>query len=199
MRLAIGSKRPEDDTTAEPPARVVRELKSIVQEHIDFVWRVLRRLGLSPSDAEDATQQVFMVAARKKIEGPPALERSFLYGTAIRIASNVRRARRRHREGDQQPISENLESADPGPDRLAELGQARALLDELLAKLPEELAKVLILVEIEQLTLPEVARLEGLPIGTASSRLRRARFQFRKLLHGVEHRNPFASEKRDAG
>ena len=34
-----------------------------VDTQLDFVWRSLRRLGLSPADADDATQQVFWVAA----------------------------------------------------------------------------------------------------------------------------------------
>ena len=34
-------------------------------EHYDFVWRVLRRSGLAPAAADDATQQVFLVVGRR--------------------------------------------------------------------------------------------------------------------------------------
>jgi RNA polymerase sigma-70 factor (ECF subfamily) len=74
--------------------------------------------------------------------------------------------------------------------------RAWALLDELLAELPEELARVLALAEIEQVEVPEIAALEKIPVGTAASRLRRARALFRELLAGVQHRNPFGSEER---
>jgi len=82
----------------------------------------------------------------------------------------------------------------PWPDQLAELARAQALLDELLAELPEELARCLFLAEIEQCSVPEVAELEGIPVGTAASRLRRARQEFRALLEREAHRNPLRQE-----
>jgi RNA polymerase sigma-70 factor (ECF subfamily) len=64
-------------------------------------------------------------------------------------------------------------------------------LDELLTKLPGDLQRVLILAEVEQLELPEIAELERIPRGTAASRLRRARQRFNKLVQGARERNPF--------
>jgi RNA polymerase sigma-70 factor (ECF subfamily) len=57
--------------------------------------------------------------------------------------------------------------------------------------LPDELRRVLVLVEIEQLEVAQVAAVEGIPIGTAASRLRRARQLFREALERVPQRNPF--------
>ena len=76
----------------------LRTVPGIVRAEIGFVWRVLRRLGLSEADADDATQQVFVVAARRKEELQPGKERSFLYGAAQRVAANRRRSQRRSRE-----------------------------------------------------------------------------------------------------
>ena len=53
---------------------------------------------------------------------------------------------------------------------------------------------MLVLAEIEQLEVPEIAALEGLPVGTAASRLRVAREQFRVLLEAARDRNPFVEE-----
>src|SRR6187402_1393366 len=77
-----------------------RELSidSLVAQHYGFIWRVLRGLGLSRADAEDATQQVFMIAARKLDSIDPARARSFVYGAALRVANNTRRGLRRRRE-----------------------------------------------------------------------------------------------------
>jgi DNA-directed RNA polymerase specialized sigma24 family protein len=77
------------------------------------------------------------------------------------------------------------------PERCAELSRACSLLDELLAALPDPLRRVLVLAEIEQLEVAEIAALERIPTGTAASRLRRARSQFSALLRRNAHRNPF--------
>jgi DNA-directed RNA polymerase specialized sigma24 family protein len=53
---------------------------------------------------------------------------------------------------------------------------------------------MLVLAEIEQLEVPEIAKLEGVPVGTATSRLRVARQQFRSLLEAARHRNPFRDQ-----
>ncbi|MCA9708811.1 MAG: sigma-70 family RNA polymerase sigma factor, partial [Myxococcales bacterium] len=39
--------------------------RPVYREHHRFVWRCLRRLGLSPDDADDAMQDVFVVVYRR--------------------------------------------------------------------------------------------------------------------------------------
>jgi RNA polymerase sigma-70 factor (ECF subfamily) len=161
-----------------------------VRAEFKWVWRVLRRLGLSPADADDATQQVFLVVARRSAEVPRARSRSFLYQTAIRVTANAVRSLRRRRDVPSEDLGEHW-AHEPPLDELLEQRRARRLLDELLAQLPPELARVLVLAEIEQLTAQQIAELEGLPAGTVSSRLRRARAQFYRLLEQAQQRNPF--------
>jgi RNA polymerase sigma-70 factor (ECF subfamily) len=60
------------------------------------------------------------------------------------------------------------------------------LLDGLLARLPEDLAEVFVLFELEELTMAEIARLLDLPPGTVASRLRRARERFDGLCRELE-------------
>jgi RNA polymerase sigma-70 factor (ECF subfamily) len=167
---------------------------SLVALHYRFVWRVLRGFGLSPSDAEDAAQQVFMIAARKLDSIDPHRARSFVYGAALRVANNARRGLRRRREVLGEENMEIIEPAEQGPETLAELGKARALLSELLDQLSDQHRRVLVLADIEQLEVPEIAELEGLPVGTTASRLRVARQRFRALLEAAHHRNPFSDE-----
>jgi RNA polymerase sigma-70 factor (ECF subfamily) len=164
----------------------------LVHRHLDFVWRALRRLGLSPSDADDASQQVFMIAARQLAQVPAGKERAFLYGTARRIAANARRKQRRRREAPGK-LADELEAFGALPDERVELERAAALLDDLLGQLPEELRRVLVLAEVEEASVPAIAELEAIPVGTAASRLRRARAAFEKLLERVARRNPFGS------
>jgi RNA polymerase sigma-70 factor (ECF subfamily) len=169
-------------------------IDSLVAQHYAFIWRVLRGLGLSRADAEDATQQVFMIAARKLDSIDPDRARSFVYGAALRVANNARRGLRRRREVLSDETSEEPEPESRSPEKMAELVQARRLLAEVLDQLPEKLRRVIVLAEIEQLEVPEVAALEGIPVGTAASRLRVAREKFRALLAGMHHQNPFAGE-----
>jgi RNA polymerase sigma-70 factor (ECF subfamily) len=167
-----------------------KNFSALVRAEFEWVWRLLRRGGLSPADADDATQQVFLVAARRSAEVQGSRARAFLYGTAIRIAANARRALRRRREvpGDAAAASK---AHAPSLDELLEQLRARELLDELLGKLPPELRRVLVLAEIEQLTAQQIAELEAVPAGTVASRLRRARVVFHGLLEQEQHRNPF--------
>src|SRR5690242_17321725 len=71
-------------------------LRALQEEHFEFLWRSLRRLGVPEADVDDAVQQVFLVAARREIL--PGSERSFLFATALRVASHARRTLRRRRE-----------------------------------------------------------------------------------------------------
>lgn len=178
------------DTT--PPTKPLT-IDGLVHEHTDFIWRLLRRLGLSATDADDATQQVFMVAAKNLTRMAPANARSFLYGTAVRVANNTRRGIRRQK-AIQLAHSFEESPSHPGPDNVLQLRQACAYLDEILSHLPEEQRRVLVLVEIEQLELSRVAELEGIPTGTATSRLRLARARFAALLEQTLDRNPLARE-----
>jgi RNA polymerase sigma-70 factor, ECF subfamily len=171
-----------------------QSIESLVAQHYGFVWRVLRGLGLSRDDADDAAQQVFMTAAGKLDRIAPNSARSFVYGAALRVANNTRRGLKRRREVAGDHAEEPIEPAAFGPEQSVELARARALLAELLRQLPDKFRRVLILAELEQLEVPDIAALERLPVGTAASRLRVARQQFRELLETARDRNPFVNE-----
>ncbi len=169
---------------------VVRRVDGLIDAHFDFVWRQLRRQGLSAADADDAAQEVFVIAARRIGTIEPGQERSFLYGTAVRVFRNVRRSQRRRRVAV-EAAAEPPAFLPPAPDVELEAERARGLLDELLQALPDELRRVLVLAEIEELAAPRIAELEGIPVGTVASRLRRARHRFRELVVAARERNPF--------
>lgn len=173
-----------------------RAIRALVCAHYSFVWRLLRRLGVPSVDAEDAAQQVFIVAARNMNQLEADRVRSFLYGTALRVASNHRRGLRRRREESRSSEALGEDPGDSGaqdPERCVELSRASLLLDDLLARLPAKLRRALVLAEIEQLELSEIAALERIPRGTAASRLRNARTRFAALLQKHADRNPFGT------
>jgi RNA polymerase sigma-70 factor (ECF subfamily) len=156
-------------------------LVELVNVHFDFIWRLLRRLGFAPSAADDAAQEVFLIALRRLGTIEPGSERSFLYGTALRVAANLRRTTRRQREFSGLELDSKTAEASP-PDELAEMRRSCAVLDEILHALPPKLARVLVLTEIEELEAGEIALLERIPAGTVASRLRRARLLLRQRL-----------------
>lgn len=167
-----------------------QQLRALVRDHFDFIWRLLRRMGFTPEDADDAAQQVFMAATRKSERIVRGSERTYLYGITLRVAANLRRKLSRRRK-ESEPIAHALVDSRAQPEQRAKLGEACSLLDELLRALPEELARVLVLAQIEEFEVAEIARAEGIPVGTAASRLRRARALFREQLERVQERNPF--------
>ena len=154
-------------------------LTSLVRAHGDQLWRVLRRLGLTDADADDAFQEVLLVVARRLSTVEPASERSFLIGTAVRVAHRMLRLHRRRRRREVSDEMLQFEaSRQPDPLALAEQRHMRQLLDGMLNKLPYELRSVFVLYEIEGFALREIAALLEAPMGTVASRLRRARQDF---------------------
>ena len=155
-------------------------LTRMLQLHFQPIWRALRRLGVGVDLADDAAQEVFMVAARKLQSIEPSGERRFLYGVALRVAANHRRARAANRgEHDDLALLE-APSLAPLADEILEEKRLRAVLDQILESLPLKLRTVLVLVELDALTAPEVAQVLGIPVGTVASRLRRARSAFQQ-------------------
>ncbi len=179
----------QTDRHREGPTEL--KLDQLVTQHLDFIWRTLRRLGLSAADADDAAQTVFIVASEKIEHIRAGSERPYLYGIALRVLANTRRAARQRYEvrgSIEQPSSAH------SPEDQVALSRAVALLDELLMALPSPLRRALVLAELEQCSAPEIAELEGVPLGTAASRLRRARSGLRELLHARGYTSPFAED-----
>jgi RNA polymerase sigma-70 factor (ECF subfamily) len=153
--------------------------RAMVEAHFDFIWRTLRGLGVSSAGADDAAQQVFLVALQKLDSIEPGRERAFLFSTAVGVAANTRRAQGRVREvHDDEAMLAHADAA-PDPEEVSSRRQARARLDAILDAMPIDLRTVFVLFELEALTMAEIATLLDLAPGTVASRLRRAREDFR--------------------
>ena len=183
------SDSPALEASKAPAASGVRrnEVSELVRREFRFVWRLLRRLGLPEGDADDAAQQVFLIAAQRFSDLMPGRERSFLYTTAFHVASKARRTVERRRE-DLGVEVEAEHDATPSAEDLVDRRRARELLDSLLDALPLELRVVLVLHEIDELSTAEIAEVVGVPPGTAASRLRRARELFAGRVRRLESR-----------
>jgi RNA polymerase sigma-70 factor (ECF subfamily) len=152
-------------------------MTAAVRQHLPVVWRVLRRAGLRPADADDAVQDVFWVLAQRVDQVPERAERSFLLSTALRIASDRRRSAW-HRLVT-EPLDFDAWDVDTlAPDEAVALRQGRLLLDRVLDELDQDDRAVFLLVELERMTRTEAAEVLDTPPGTVASRLKRAREAF---------------------
>jgi RNA polymerase sigma-70 factor, ECF subfamily len=188
--LSLGPAVPElreADGEAPTDARraAKRRLERMVSDHFDMLWRFLRQLGIPECDVDDGIQEVLMVAARRLTDIEVGRERAFLFSTAVRVASTLRRSRARHRE---QVVDSLVDFADPHPTPEASLDRARErqLLDAVLDEIPIELRAIFVLYELEELTMAEISALLELAPGTVASRLRRARERFAKKVRALE-------------
>jgi RNA polymerase sigma-70 factor, ECF subfamily len=181
----------QPEAPAAPDPRVV----ALVRAHHGYVWRLCRRLGLAESDADDAVQQVFITAARRFADIHAGRERAFLYGVALNVVAKWRQAHARRREDTELDL-DRFESSALDLEDLADQRQARRLLDAILDAMPRELGIVLVLYELEEQTVAEIAETLGVPLGTAASRLRRAREDFTARVSRWEARHRFEGAKR---
>lgn len=183
---------PEEEVT---PARPL-SIHELVNAHFDIVWRWLRAFGVHRDDADDATQQVFLVASRRQDTIALGSERSFLFGTARGVAANYRRmARRRPPLADEAEIVALLDSA-PNPEESLDDQQAHAVLEHLISLLADDLRDVFVLSQLEELSTAEIAAILAIPTGTVASRLRRAREEFHR---GVVRLRAAAATHTDGG
>lgn len=161
----------DDDATAQRVA-------AMFDAHYDSIWRTLRRLGIPDASADDAAQRVFVIASRRVATIVIGEEGRFLYGIAMKVASEMRRRDPARREVVDPRLLEAIADDARGPEEAMIESEARDALDETLSGMNDDLRAVLVLVEIEGLAIAELAAVLDVPIGTATSRLRRAREEF---------------------
>jgi RNA polymerase sigma-70 factor (ECF subfamily) len=154
---------------------------AVYEATFGVAWRTLARLGVPDGSLDDACQEVFLVVHRRLGDflGRSQLK-TWVVGIATRVAADHRRAARR------KPAPQPLDAALPDPARSplehASVAQERALVQRLLAELPDEQREVLVLTEMEQLTAPEISEALEVNLNTVYSRLRLARRAFDVVL-----------------
>jgi RNA polymerase sigma-70 factor (ECF subfamily) len=155
-------------------------LRRIVEAQFDALWRFLRRLGVAEGDVDDAVQEVILVLARKLHVVEPESERSFVFSTGFRIASDMRKRAKRRRELEAAPSYEQA-GLGPDPETSAEQRRMTLLFAQVLEQLSLELRAVFVLYELEEFTMAEISEALEIPPGTVASRLRRGRETFERL------------------
>lgn len=183
LRLVSSQPSPQSEV-AEPPEN--HPCLDAFRREFDYLLRTLRRLGVPRDDLEDLAHEVFLVLYLSWEKYDPSRPlRAYLFGIAFRVASNHRRKGRR--ESPHAVI--DIDDLESRPDRALEEGQARALVLRALSMVPFSRRAVLIMHDIDELPMNEIASSLSINRFTGYSRLRKARAEFaaavKSILHGA--------------
>jgi len=178
------------------PTETQPTIEALYEQHFDFVWSNLRRLGVPGSQLEDAAHDVFSVVHRRRdtYDGRCRIE-TWLFGIVRRIASHHRRREARHR----RRVEAFAHSTTPPPTTEASFAHRDVLrrIESFLAELDPPKREVFVLAHLEQMTGREIAEALSINPNTASARLRAARAELRRFAD--EHALGDALSERPAG
>jgi RNA polymerase sigma-70 factor (ECF subfamily) len=175
--------------------------RELVHAHRDRVFNIAYRMLGNRTEAEDVAQEVF-ITVFKTIETFEARSKfsTWLYRVAVNHCKNRIKylSRRKDREKDELDESTHgggnstgngaIGSAPPrSPDAALAGVQMEEVLRRAIDELDDEQRTVVILRDIEDLSIEEICAITDMPDGTVKSRLHRARLALRKKLqrHGI--------------
>ena len=168
----------------------VAAFDELMRAHEDRVFGVCMRMMRDREAALDATQETFLTVFRKadRYKAEAAFS-TWLYRVAVNTCyDHLRRVRRRRTE----PMPETPEPPDTRSESDLEAVELRPALEQALRRLSPEFRAVIVLVDMQGLSLEQTAEVLDVPMGTVKSRLFRARRQLAEslgnLAPGGEHR-----------
>ena len=156
----------------------------LIERHLDTVGRFLANKAPDPSRLEDLVATVFEKCAKGlgAFEGRSSF-RTYLLGIAYNVLRDELKRHTRAPSLDETVTS--LASVSDSPSAVVSAREEQALLLQALRELPVALQVILELHFFEDLSRSEVARLLGVPEGTAASRLRRAKVELERVLESL--------------
>jgi RNA polymerase sigma-70 factor (ECF subfamily) len=170
-----------------------RAFRELVDEHRERVFNLTYRMLGNRAEAEDLAQEVF-ITVFKTIDTfrEESKFSTWLYRVTVNHCKNrIKYLARRH-DRDQDELDDALDHATasvssaptamPRPDRQLEGAQMEQLLQAAINELDDDHRVLVVLRDIEDLSIEEIVEITGLPDGTIKSRLHRARLALRKKL-----------------
>jgi len=181
-----------EPTEAELIAAVLRgdaaSFEPLVQRYSPRVFATARRYARRESEAEDIAQEVWLKAFEKlkSFRGEAPFEH-WLMRLTVRTCYDFLRVHQRSRESSftdlTEPENDWLERFAAQPDAASEgADAARLLIRRVLEQLSPPARLVITLLEIEDRSVKEIARLTGWSVPLVKVRAFRARAEMRKVL-----------------
>ncbi len=156
--------------------------------HLDALYNLARWLTRDPVEAEDLVQETYLRAIRAAHQFQPGTNlRAWLFQILRNAFFTLYKRKGREPEAVDPEMLDRLshpnETAGRGH-RLAGPADGVAGMDltAALNRLPEEYRSVVLLADLEDFTMEEIARIMDCPVGTVKSRLFRARGILKGLL-----------------
>ena len=178
----------ERDLLARLRARDERAFRQLVTEHRNAVYNLTYRMLGNRAEAEDVAQEVF-ITVFKTIDSfrEEAKFSTWLYRVTVNHCKNrIKYLARRHDRKRDDIDEAGPAMTDPNPqhrpDHALSGMQTEKTLQEAVNSLDEEHRVLVVLRDIEDLSIEEICEITGLPDGTVKSRLHRARLALRKKL-----------------
>lgn len=160
-----------------------------VQEYEGRMYGYLYRLEGNSEDALDLTQEVFYRAWRSiRTFRPGERVLPWLYQVArnTQIESHRRKQLQRFSlEQAREDVGFEVTSEKRSPVQAAESADAQDRVQRALLRLPPEYREAVVLRFMEDLSYDEIAQIQGVALGTAKSRVFRAKEQLADLLESV--------------
>jgi RNA polymerase sigma-70 factor, ECF subfamily len=154
-----------------------------IKEFGALVWSLARRLSRTPSDAEDATQEIFLDIWRSagRFDASQGSDKVFIAMIARRRL--IDRLRKTTSEPPMDPVEalETVAWSDPGTASETSLEAERAV--RALQELRPEQRQVLELGLLHGLSQSEIAARLGMPLGTVKSFMRRGLIRVREYMN----------------
>lgn len=161
---------------------------AFVRRFQSHVFAVALAVAADRSVAEDLTQQVFERAWRRSSSFDPTRGTVRAWLTAITRNLAVDSLRRRRPDPiDPADLVRLLAPSVDQPEEASLRHEARARLRSGVRRLPPEQARAVVMAGVYRMTAQEVATAEGIPLGTAKTRIRTAMIKLREQLTEAPH------------
>ncbi|MFP4145500.1 MAG: RNA polymerase sigma factor [Phycisphaeraceae bacterium] len=184
-------------------------LGRLLEMHQKRLYNVCLRMVGNRDDAAEATQETLLRVVRhiRDFRGECQIT-SWMTRIAMNQAVSVLRKRKTRRgisldgeaaDGEGLALRQKLvDSREPAPDRGVQLGELRDQLAAALAELDAEFRAALVLRDVAQMDYQQIAEVLEVPLGTAKSRIFRARLAMRQHLSETSAQ-PSANSAASAG
>jgi RNA polymerase sigma-70 factor (ECF subfamily) len=163
-------------------------MDSLIRATYADVYALCRRLLADPSDAADATQEVYVRVVRSVLgfRGDSAFG-TWLHRVTVNVCMTALRRRgdaraRGESAGHTGFEPDDLLSGDAGPEARAETADLAGRTVQALAQLTEDAREVVVLRDVQGLSTKETAELLGVTEGAVKVRLHRAHARLRELV-----------------